>query len=75
MTSADPSRASHIRLTSHNAGMHAPAIHWGAGTAAGRGPIPQGDPAYRAELDPNNNGIACDGGSSSLASKRRKNDP
>ena len=32
--------------------------------AAGRGPIPQGDPAYRAELDPNNNGIACDGGSS-----------
>ena len=39
MTSADPSRASHIRLTSHNAGMHAPAIHWGAGTAAGRGPI------------------------------------
>ena len=39
MTSADPSRASHIRLTSHNAGMHAPAIHWGAGTAAERGPI------------------------------------
>ena len=39
MTSADPSRASHIRLTSHNAGMHAPAIHWGAGTAAERGPV------------------------------------
>ncbi len=32
--------------------------------AAGRGPIPKGDPAYRAELDPNNNGMACDGGTS-----------
>ncbi|ACV78673.1 NLP/P60 protein [Nakamurella multipartita DSM 44233] len=35
--------------------------------AAGRGPIPQGDPAYRSELDPNNNGTACDGGSSGNA--------
>lgn len=33
-----PSRG-HIRLTSHNAGMHAPPIHWGAATAAARGPI------------------------------------
>ncbi|WP_395725816.1 excalibur calcium-binding domain-containing protein [Nakamurella sp.] len=32
--------------------------------AAGRGPIPRDDPAYRSELDPNNNGMACDGGSS-----------
>jgi len=32
--------------------------------AAGRGPIPRDDPAYRSELDANNNGIACDGGSS-----------
>lgn len=31
--------------------------------AAGRGPIPRDDPAYRSELDPNNNGMACDGGS------------
>ncbi len=30
--------------------------------AAGRGPIPRDDPSYRSELDPNNNGIACDGG-------------
>ena len=38
--STEPSAAPrHIRLTSHNAGMHAPAIHWGAGTAAERGPI------------------------------------
>src|SRR6478672_2222993 len=28
--------------------------------AAGRGPIPRDDPAYRSELDPNNNGVACD---------------
>ncbi len=49
MTSADPTvagtsggsdaRTGHIRLTSHNAGMHAPPIHWGAGTAAERGPV------------------------------------
>ncbi|MFN8200893.1 MAG: GTP cyclohydrolase II [Nakamurella multipartita] len=49
MTSADPAvagtsggsdaRTGHIRLTSHNAGMHAPPIHWGAGTAAERGPV------------------------------------
>lgn len=35
--------------------------------AAGRGPIPRDDPAYRSELDPNNNGMACDGGSSGQA--------
>lgn len=35
--------------------------------AAGRGPIPRDDPAYRSELDPNNNGVACDGGSSGQA--------
>jgi GTP cyclohydrolase II len=29
----------HIRLTSHNAGMHAPPIQWGAATAAERGPV------------------------------------
>jgi GTP cyclohydrolase II len=29
----------HIRLTSHNAGMHAPPIRWGAATAAERGPV------------------------------------
>ena len=33
--------------------------------AAGRGPIPRDDPSYRSELDPNNNGVACDGGTGS----------
>ncbi|HEY5881105.1 MAG TPA: NlpC/P60 family protein [Nakamurella sp.] len=33
--------------------------------AAGRGPIPRDDPSYRSELDPNNNGTACDGGTGS----------
>jgi cell wall-associated NlpC family hydrolase len=37
--------------------------------AAGRGPIPRDDPSYRSELDPNNNGIACDGGGSSSSSQ------
>ncbi len=31
--------SSHIRLTSHNAGMHALPIHWGAPTASERGPV------------------------------------
>ncbi|HEX5144492.1 MAG TPA: GTP cyclohydrolase II [Mycobacterium sp.] len=42
-TAAGPPEAAktrtHIRLTSHNAGMHAPAIHWGAATAGERGPV------------------------------------
>jgi len=29
--------------------------------AAGRGPINRGDSGYRAALDPNNNGVACEG--------------
>lgn len=33
-----------------------------AARAAGFGPIRKGDPGYRAALDPNNNGVACDGG-------------
>ena len=36
---AGPGARGHIRLTSHNAGMHAPPIHWGAATAAERGPV------------------------------------
>lgn len=32
---------------------------------AGAAPINKGQPGYRTELDPNGNGIACDGGSSS----------
>jgi GTP cyclohydrolase II len=31
--------ARHIRLTSHSAGANAPVIHWGAATAAERGPV------------------------------------
>ncbi len=36
-----PARSSggHIRLTSHSAGDDAPALHWGAPTAAERGPV------------------------------------
>lgn len=36
-----PARSSggHIRLTSHSAGDHAPPLHWGAPTAAERGPV------------------------------------
>ncbi len=29
--------------------------------AAGRGPISRGESGYRAALDPNNNGVACEG--------------
>ncbi|HYN72379.1 MAG TPA: excalibur calcium-binding domain-containing protein [Nakamurella sp.] len=29
--------------------------------AAGRGPISQGEPGYRSALDPNGNGVACEG--------------
>ena len=32
-----------------------------AARAAGRGPIAQGEPGYRAALDPNGNGVACEG--------------
>ncbi|HEY4993382.1 MAG TPA: excalibur calcium-binding domain-containing protein [Nakamurella sp.] len=32
--------------------------------AAGQGPIARGEPGYRSALDPNNNGIACEGTSS-----------
>ena len=32
-----------------------------AARAAGRGPISTDDPGYRSELDPNGNGIACEG--------------
>ncbi|HEY5843351.1 MAG TPA: hypothetical protein VIU87_18180, partial [Mycobacterium sp.] len=38
-SSAGTGARGHIRLTSHNAGMHAPPIHWGAATAAERGPV------------------------------------
>src|SRR6478609_3354881 len=43
--------------------------------AAGRGPIPRDDPAYRSELDPNNNGMACDGGGSSSSSSQASTEP
>lgn len=43
--------------------------------AAGRGPIPRDDPAYRSELDPNNNGIACDGGSSGSSDGQASDEP
>jgi len=43
--------------------------------AAGRGPIPRDDPAYRSELDPNNNGVACDGGGSSSSSSQASTEP
>lgn len=33
------SSGGHIRLTSHTGGAHAPAIHWGAPSAAQRGPV------------------------------------
>jgi cell wall-associated NlpC family hydrolase len=42
---------------------------------AGRGPIPRDDPSYRSELDPNNNGIACDGGSSSAPAAQAGSEP
>ncbi len=32
-----------------------------AGRAAGEGPIARGEPGYRAALDPNGNGVACEG--------------
>ncbi len=32
---------------------------------AGAAPINKGEPGYRAELDPNGNGVACDGGADS----------
>ena len=32
-----------------------------AARAAGRGPISQGEPGYRSALDPNGNGVACEG--------------
>src|SRR4029077_20182447 len=32
-----------------------------AARAAGRGPIGRGEPGYRSVLDPNNNGVACEG--------------
>ncbi|OKH69715.1 hypothetical protein EB72_27070 [Mycobacterium sp. SWH-M1] len=32
-------RTGHVRLTSHSGGTDAPAVHWGAPTAAERGPI------------------------------------
>jgi cell wall-associated NlpC family hydrolase len=35
--------------------------------AAGEAPINRGDPGYRAALDPNNNGIACEGTASAVA--------
>jgi GTP cyclohydrolase II len=34
-----PRAAGHIRLTSHSGGPDAPAVHWGAATAAQRGPV------------------------------------
>ncbi len=36
---ARPGPAGHIRLTSHSGGIDAPAITWGAATAAERGPV------------------------------------
>ena len=38
-----------------------------AARAAGRGPISRGEPGYRSVLDPNNNGIACEGTASAAA--------
>lgn len=43
--------------------------------AAGRGPIPRDDPAYRSELDPNNNGVACDGGSPAGSGGQASSEP
>jgi GTP cyclohydrolase II len=37
--SAEPTKARHIRLTSHSAVAGTPTIHWGAPTAAERGPV------------------------------------
>ncbi|MCZ8381481.1 GTP cyclohydrolase II [Mycobacterium sp. CPCC 205372] len=36
---AAPRPAGHIRLTSHSGGLGAPPLHWGAATAAERGPV------------------------------------
>jgi cell wall-associated NlpC family hydrolase len=38
-----------------------------AARAAGRGPISRGEPGYRSSLDPNNNGIACEGTAAAAA--------
>ena len=38
-SSAGTGARGHIRLTSHSGGMDAPPIHWGAATAAERGPV------------------------------------
>src|SRR6478672_2084183 len=35
--------------------------------AAGLGPINRGDPGYRSALDPNNNGVACEGTAAAAA--------
>ncbi len=39
LTPGGPRVSGHIRLTSHNAGMHALPIRWGAPTATERGPV------------------------------------
>jgi cell wall-associated NlpC family hydrolase len=39
-----------------------------AARAAGVAPMKEGEPGYRKALDPNGNGIACDGGSATSAS-------
>lgn len=41
---------------------------------AGRGPIARGEPGYRSVLDPNNNGIACEG-TAAVDSSPSGNDP
>ena len=38
-----------------------------AARAAGRGPINRGEPGYRSVLDPNNNGVACEGTANAAA--------
>jgi hypothetical protein len=39
MVIEQPVTGGHIRLTSHRAGLGAPALTWGAPTAAERGPV------------------------------------
>ncbi len=45
-----------------------------AARAAGRGPIARGESGYRSVLDPNNNGVACEG-TANAASGQASNEP
>ena len=43
-----------------------------AARAAGRGPINRGESGYRSALDPNNNGVACEGTANAAAAGLRR---